>query len=111
MGAYIPGENFSSAKLMAGDEAEVEMTFSSGEDYRLLICNHPVLGQVEFQVEDQNGTVLFDNTENENTDHFDFRVAGTKTFLIKLKAPDAPEQSTINPQGCVAIMVGRKLKE
>ena len=110
MGDYIPGENFNSAKLSAGDEAELEMTFYSGEDYRLLICNHPVLGQVEFQVLDSKGTVLFDNTAKENTDHFDFRVAGTKTFIIKLKAPPASDTS-LNPQGCVAILVGRKLAE
>ncbi len=110
MGEYIPGESFNAAKLKAGDEAEVEMTFYSGEDYRLLVCNHPVLGQVEFQVLDANGTVLFDNTAKENTDHFDFRVAGTKTFLVKLKAADQPDNS-VNPQGCVAIMIGRKLAE
>lgn len=110
MGEYIPGQDFNSAKMMAGDEAEVEMTFYSGEDYRLLVCNHPVLGQVEFQVVDLSGTELFDNTKNDNTDHFDFRVEGTKTLLVKLKAPPATDTS-LNPQGCVAIMVGRKLAE
>lgn len=110
MGEYIPGEAFNAAKLKAGDQAEVEMTFYADEDYRLLVCNHPVLGQVNFQVLDSDGTVLFDNIENENTDHFDFRVAGTKTFKILLKAPDA-EDDALSPQGCVAIMVGRKLAE
>ncbi len=110
MGEYVPGENFSAAKLLAGDQAEVRMTFHSGEDYRLLICNHPILGQVEFQVLDTEENMIFDNVENDNSDHFDFRVAGTQEFIIRLKAPDSKDTS-LNPQGCVAIMVGRKLAE
>lgn len=110
MGEYVPGENFNAAKMSPGDEAEVQMTFYQGEKYRLLVCAHPVLGKLEFQVLDTEGNVLFDNTKKDLTDHFDFSVAGTQQFTIKMKVPKI-ENATLAPQGCVAILVGRKEKK
>lgn len=108
MGEYIPGENFNAAKLSPGDIAELKMTFYQGEKYRILVTNHPILDSVEFQLSDARGNVLFDNTANQRTDHFDFSVAGTQELTVNLKVPDTPI-TTIVPQGCVAILVGRKL--
>jgi hypothetical protein len=110
MGDYIPDENFNSAKLLAGDEAEVKMTFYSGQNYRLLICSHAVLGILEFQIQDIDGTIYFDNTQEGNTNFFDFQLEGTKELVIKIKVPDSKDKS-LNPQGCVAIMVGRKIED
>ena len=110
MGDYIPGESFNAAKLFPGDVAEVEMTFNSGVDYRLLICSHEILGDVQFQLADEEGEVLYDNADNEFSESFDFRLEGTRTLQLKINIPEN-EESSINPQGCVAILVGRKLDE
>lgn len=105
MGEYIPSENFNGAKLSPGDMAEVKMTFYADEKYRLLICSHPMIGEVDFQVLDKDGMTLYNNTEDKQSDHFDFSLEGTQELTVKLKV--SPEKkSMLNPQGCVAIMVG-----
>lgn len=108
MGDYIPGENFNAAKLSPGDVAELEMTFYQGEKYRLLVASHPILDTVLFQVSDMQGNVLFDNAKNNKTNHFDFSVAGTQELVVSLSVPKS-ENARLKPQGCVTILVGRKL--
>lgn len=109
MGDYIPSENFNGAKLSPGDMAELRITFYAGEKYRLLICSHPMIGNVDFQVLDKAGVTLYNNTEDNQSDHFDFSLVGTQELTIVLKV--SPEnKSALNPQGCVAILVGRLIQ-
>ncbi len=108
MTGYITSENFSAARLMAGDEAELKMTFTKGEEYRLFMCYQPILEQVEFQILDAQRTVLFDNRKHDMVDHFDFQVPGTQELIIAVKAAES-KNKTLNPQGCVAILVGKKI--
>lgn len=110
MEGFIPGESFNAVKLFPGDGAEVEMTFYSEVDYRLLVCSHEVLGDVNFQLVDNEGAVIYDNADREYSEFFDFRLEGTRTFGLKIKVPEQ-DDSSINPQGCVAILLGRKLKK
>jgi len=110
MEGFIPGESFNAVKLFPGDVAEVEMTFYSDVDYRLLICSHEVLGDVNFKIIDKGGEVIYDNADREFSEFFDFRLEGTRTFDVNITVPEQDE-SSINPQGCVAILLGRKLKE
>ncbi|MFT4770248.1 MAG: hypothetical protein ACJAZC_000097 [Cryomorphaceae bacterium] len=107
---FIPGESFNAVKLFPGDAAEVEMTFYSEVDYRLLVCSHEVLGDVNFQLVDKDGEVIYDNANREYSEFFDFRLEGTRTFGLKIKVPEQ-DDSSINPQGCVAILLGRKIKD
>lgn len=107
---FIPGESFNAVKLFPGDAAEVEMTFYSEVDYRLLVCSHEVLGDVNFQLVDKDGEVIYDNANREYSEFFDFRLEGTRTFGLKIKVPEQ-DDSSINPQGCVAILLGRKLTD
>lgn len=110
MQGFIPGESFNAVKLFPGDAAEVEMTFYSGVDYRLLVCSHDILGDVNFQLVDKEGQVIYDNADREYTEFFDFRLEGTRTFDLMIEVPEQADLS-INPQGCVAILLGRKLKD
>ena len=106
MGEYIPTENFNGAKLSPGDMAEVKMTFYADQKYRLLICSHAMIGDVDFQVLDNSGMTLYNNTEDNQSNYFDFSLEGTQELTVKLKvSPD--KKSVLNPQGCVAILVGR----
>ncbi len=109
LAGYVPGENFNAAKFMPGDQAELSMTMYSGQDYRLLICGQKNIPAVEFEVLDAEQNVLFNNTENEMVNHFDFRVAGTQNLLVRIKVPGKSNPSGISPQGCVAIMLGTKM--
>lgn len=108
MTGYTVAENFNAAKLMPGDEAELAMTFSKGEAYRLFICAQSILDNVEFQISDTDKNVLFDNREHELIDHFDFRVPDTQELLINVKVGESKTKG-ISPQGCVAVMLGKKI--
>src|SRR6056297_4094691 len=82
MEGFIPGESFNAVKLFPGDAAEVEMTFFSDVDYRLLVCSHEVLGDVNFQLVDSEGGVVYDNADRQFSEYFDFRLEGTRTFEL-----------------------------
>jgi hypothetical protein len=110
MEGFIPGESFNAVKLFPGDMAEVEMTFYSEVDYRLLVCSHEVLGDVNFQLVDKDGEVVYDNANREFSEFFDFRLEGTRTFGLRIKVPEQND-AAIKAQGCVAILLGRKLKD
>jgi hypothetical protein len=110
MGGYVVSENFNAARLNSGDLAELEMTFSKGEEYRLLVCSHPVLGEVSFRVLDAEQNVLYDNKESQMSPTFDFQVAGTQQLTVAIEV-SANNATAIKPQGCVAVMVGTKISD
>lgn len=108
MGEYVPSENFNAAKLLSGDQAEINLTFYADEDYRLLVCTHDILGDVQFSLVDEEGQVIHDNSRHGFDPKFDFRVAGTQKLTVQINVPAS--ESQLNPQGCVAILVGRKVE-
>lgn len=110
MAGYVIGENFNAAKLMPGDEAEMPSTFYADQQYRVMVCNHPILKGVEFQLVDSESNVLFDNAKDVNQNSFDFKMAGTDNLTIKIKVHEGGADTGINPQGCVAVMIGTKIE-
>lgn len=109
MAPYKFNETFNAAQLAPGEEAEVDLTFYSGQEYRLLICAHPILGTVNWQLLDANGKPLFQSTPEAPSDHFDFKVATTQKLTVHIDVPKA-EQGGNNmlTVGCVGILVGHK---
>ncbi len=109
MQGYIMSENFNGAKMMPGDEAEMKMAFYGGEEYRMMVCHHPMLEGVSFKVMDSNKNILFDNS-GQDIDHFDFRMESTEELTMEMKILGDGSLG-ITPMGCVAILVGKKLKD
>jgi hypothetical protein len=106
LSGFVQNENYNSALLMSGDEAEVLMTFYGGKSYRLVVMAHPVLGDVEFEVLDTNDELVYSNKKSENKTTFDFRMSNTQQLKVRVKVP-AIEGSLV-PQGCVTIVAGHK---
>ena len=102
---YVQNDNYNTAVLIPGDEAELELTFFGDRAYRLLVCGHPVLGDLTFQVLDSRGNGIYDSTDKE-TNHFDFRVANTQQMTVRVQVPTS--DAVIEHEGCVSIMVGSK---
>lgn len=102
---YVQNDNYNTAVLIPGDEAELELTFFGDRAYRLLVCGHPVLGDLTFQVLDSRGNGIYDSSDKES-DHFDFRVANTQQMTIRVQVPET--EAVIQHEGCVSIMVGSK---
>lgn len=108
---YVQNDNYNSARLIPGDEAELMLTFYGGKEYRLLICSMPILGQVEFEVFDDAEEIIYssETSEDQGTGSFDFKVTSTQQLTIKLKVPEDEGVSSVTPnEGCVTIMVGSK---
>jgi len=104
---YLPNENFNSAILMPGDEAEINMTFFAGQAYRLFVCNEEILGDVQYKVLDLNDKVVFDSATTEDST-FDFEVASTVKMKVQISVPEGGATHNLTPQGCVTVLLGYK---
>ena len=101
---YVQNENYNSAVLIPGDEAELELTFLAGIDYRVAVCAHPVLGTVEFEVLDEQNIRVWSNSDG--ADHLDLRVENAQRLKFKVRVPDT--DAAILHEGCVSILLGSK---
>jgi hypothetical protein len=97
-----------SSTLAAGQSSEYNMTFYSGQSYRILVCSEPVLGDVSFKVIDESRKVVFDSKDNNYPDFWDFKVKNTQKFIVQVEIPKSDSPSSTPPSGCVAVMVGFK---
>lgn len=104
---YIQNDNYNSAILIPGDEAELMLTFLAGQDYRLVVCSHPVLGDVNYEIYDSRGKTLFDSRKNEpDVHHVDFKVESTQQLQLKVHIPTT--KTAIVHEGCVTVLMGSK---
>jgi uncharacterized cupredoxin-like copper-binding protein len=104
---YIQNDNYNSAILIPGDEAELMLTFLAGQDYRLVVCSHPVLGDVQYEIYDARGKTLFNSKKNEpDVHHVDFKVETTQQLQVKVHVPDV--DAAIMHEGCVTVLMGSK---
>ena len=105
---YVPTENYNSLQMVEGEEAELNLVFVANNDYRIAVCSHPVLGEVNFKILTEQGQMIYDSIENEGNNIFDFSTASTEKLHLLISVP-VPEGSNemVHP-GCVTIMVGNK---
>lgn len=107
---YIHDGNYHAAVLTEGEEAELYKTFYSDQEYRIAICGSDALPEVEFKVIDSNRKVLFNNTEDNNTRVWDFKLESSQQLKIFVKVPVNSESADNIVSGCVSIMFGFKDK-
>ena len=109
MAPYKFNQTFNAAQLAPGEEAEVELTFYSGQEYRLLVCAHPILGAVNWKLADAAGTTLFESKADAPKENFEFKVATTQKLTVHIDVPPADRGgNNMLTVGCVAILVGYK---
>lgn len=108
---YIHNGQLTSAVLNPGDEADIDMTFNAGKEYRILVCNQEQIGDVQFKVLDQTRKVLYESDPEQTNPYWDFNMENTQNLIIQLTVPkiDKSNQMTrLTPNGCVALLVGFK---
>ena len=101
---YAQNDNYNSAVLIAGDEAELSVTFLPSTEYRVAVCAHPVLGDVTFDILDQQGIRIWSNSNGE--DHVDFSLQHAQRLRFRIQVPDS--DAAILHEGCVSLLVGSK---
>lgn len=104
---YKFNESFNAAQLSPGEEAEVSLTFFSGQEYRIMVCTHPILGEVNWKLVDQTDKVVFESLATDPKQSFDLKAAGTTQMKVMVTVPDR-DGGTMVHVGCVAILVGFK---
>lgn len=102
-----------SAKLFAGDEAELYMTFYSGHLYRILVDNQPILGNAVFKVYDKKKNLLYDSQREPGKQYWDFNVEKSQQLKIVVSVPQSENQNNIKltENGCVSILIGFKTEK
>ncbi len=105
---YIHDGNYNAAILTEGEEAELYKTFYSGQVYRISICGSEALPKIAFQVIDSENNVLFDNTQNNDVQTWDFKTQASQQLKIHIKVPSSGKNQQDINSGCVAIMFGFK---
>ena len=107
MAPYKFNETFNAAQLAPGEEATVDLTFYSGQSYRLVVCAHPILGQVNWKLLDASGNSLFESTADKPQESFDFKVATTQKLTVQIDVPQGDKGGNeMLKVGCVNILVG-----
>ena len=107
---FTPNETFNSAVLIPGDQAELNMTFYAGQEYRLFVCNDPILGAVDYRVFDSEKNEVYNSIEAADGP-FDFIMENTQQMIVEISVPLEKNPNKLIHQGCVAIMVGYKKNE
>lgn len=109
MAPYKFNETFNAAQLAPGEEAQVDLTFYSGQEYRLIVCAHPILGAINWKLMDASGKAVFESNADDPKDHFDFKVATTQKLTVNIGVPAAVKGgNNMLTVGCVGILVGYK---
>lgn len=103
---YLHNGQVNNAVLVPGDKAELLLTFFSGQEYRLLVCAMPVLGEVTYKIMDSDRNAIFDSTKDKDKKYFDFKVASTQQLIVEINVPEGNKYSDIVPEGCVTVLVG-----
>ena len=94
--------------LSSGQKTSLNLTFYSGQDYRIVVCGQSQLGDLTFKVMDTSRKVVFDSQKNDYPDFWDFKVKNTQQFIVEVQVPESESTSSVLPSGCVSIMVGFK---
>lgn len=94
--------------MVQGQETELFVVLSAGQKYRLVGCTKPSLGNVWIQLLDGTGRVIFDNSEHNLVQKWDFTVKATQEFKIRTFIPD-PRAKTAQPlRDCSIMLIGSK---
>lgn len=105
---YKFNESFNAAQLAPGEDAEVALTFYSGQEYRILVRSHPILGEVNWKLVDASNKILFESLADEPKHTFDFKVASTQQLKVQVWVPEVANSNSMTHVGCVGILVGFK---
>jgi hypothetical protein len=105
---YKFNETFNAAQLAPGEDAEVSLTFYSGQEYRILVRSHPILGEVNWKLVDASNKIVFESLADDPKHQFDFKVANTQQLKVQVWVPNAEGGNNMLHVGCVGILVGFK---
>jgi hypothetical protein len=105
---FIHNGQMNVSTISAGQSTEVNLTFSAGQAYRIVVGSEEILGDVTFKVMDMSKKIVFDSKQNNYPDFWDFKVKNTQQFIVHVDVPVSASSSSVPPSGCVSVLVGFK---
>ncbi|MDE5419236.1 hypothetical protein L3049_14645 [Labilibaculum sp. DW002] len=102
---YTFNGQLNNAVLSEGETAELQLTFYKDQEYRILVEGENSLGKIQFQLYDTDYNLLYDNSDEDHTNLWDFMVESTDDFVIRVLIPNDEEKEKVE-SGCVSILVG-----
>jgi hypothetical protein len=106
---YMNNGQLNTTIMTPGQTADMVMNFNSGQSYRIVVMGEGVLGNIEFQVADAAGKVLFKNRSGDDfSDTWDFTVEQTTQLTLTVKVSDQVDKTQMSTEGCVSVLVGFK---
>ena len=108
MAPFTHNGQLNSATLMEGETAELQMTFYSGQNYRILVCAEDALGKTQFVLLDGDHKTVFNSKDNGFPSFWDFNVNSTQQLTIQVVIPKSSSPNAIVKSGCVTVLAGFK---
>lgn len=105
LGEYVFNGQLNTAILTRGEDAELMLSFYSGQKYRMYVCNEEQLGNVEYEIMDIDRNVIYKSKDNENK-LFDFKVPSTQQLILHVTVLGEKTKHALDFRGCVSILVG-----
>jgi hypothetical protein len=105
---YTHNGQLNNAVMSAGEKAELQMTFYSGQEYRIVVCAQEVLGKVSFKVYDSSHKEIYSSDDGKDEPKWDFKVVATQQLTLEIEAPALDSPNSLVPSGCVSVLVGFK---
>ena len=105
LGEYVFNGQLNTAVLTRGEEAELMLSFYSGQKYRMYVCFEEQLGEVEYEIMDIDRNVIY-SSKGKESELFDFKVPSTQQLILHIMVPREGTKHALEFQGCVSILVG-----
>lgn len=106
---FTPSDKYNSLQMVQGEEAELYLVFVENNDYRILICSHPILGDVVWSIVTEQGEEVYNSVMANGDNHFDFSTTSTEKLILSISIPPLTSPSGLIQPGCVSVMVGSKV--
>lgn len=105
---FVHNGQLNSAMLMAGESAELQLTFYSGQQYRLMVCAQEILGDVTFKLKDNTNKVIYNSADHKTKNFWEFDVKSTQQLTVEVVAPESKSPNNLSQSGCISVLIGFK---
>ena len=93
------------AVLARGEDAELMLSFYSGQKYRMFVCAEESLENVSYKILDTDKNVIY-TSEGKPSAVFDFSVPSTQQLIVQVTVPGKGNSHSLDFQGCVSVLIG-----
>ena len=106
---YTFSEEFNNTSISEEESPDLVTTLFAGQDYRIILCVPPELGNIQFTLADIRGNVVFSNKDHNYATSWDFQVNSTEDYFIQLELVNSSPDPNKPLKGCLAVLVGFKM--